>query len=129
MKIGIFVTEAKYPVNTPSTISGHVQVPLFTANILEKLGHSVVLITNKAPAGYQVPSIVSKKLSAKTVDVVSVSKKWPDQGLQLLKVPLFIYELRKLIVSLDFDVIHFFGTNRAAYLLGLFKAISLSLAL
>jgi len=119
MKICIFVTEAKYPINVPSTISGHVQLALFTANILKKHDHEVTLITNKAPAGYQLPSIASKALRVKTI--VSISKKWPNQGIQPLKIPLCIYELRKIILSSGFDIIHFFGTNRMAYLLGLLK--------
>ena len=121
MKICIFVTEAKYPVNMPSTISGHVQLPIFTANILEKHGYEVTFITNKAPVGYQLPSIASKGLSIKTI--VSISKKWPNQGIQPLKIPLCIYELRKLILSSGFDIIHFFGTNRMASLLGLLKTM------
>ena len=63
MKICIFVTEAKYPISVSSTISGHVQLALFTANILKKHGHEVTLITNKAPVGYQLPSIASKELN------------------------------------------------------------------
>lgn len=124
MKVGIFVAEAKYSVNTFNTISGHVQVPLFSANILEKHGYDVTLITSKAPAGYQLPPSASKKLSVETV--ISASKKWPDQGTRLLRVPLLINELRKLILSSNFDIIHAFGDIGTAYLLGLLKATKIS---
>lgn len=123
MKICIFVTEAKYPISVSSTISGHVQLALFTANILKKHGHEVTLITNKAPAGYQLPSIASKALRVKTI--VSIFKRWPNQRIKPLKIPLCIYELRKIILSSDFDIIHFFGTNRMAYLLGLLKIMKI----
>lgn len=123
MKICIFVTEAKYPINVASTISGHVQLALFTANILKKHGHEVTLITNKAPVGYQLPSIASKALRVNTI--VSIFKRWPNQGIKPLKIPLCIYELRKIILSSGFDIIHFFGTNRMAYLLGLLKIMKI----
>ena len=122
MKIGIFVTEAKYPINKHNTISGHVQIALFTANILIKNGHDVTLITSKAPKEYQLPSIAENKLKVKTV--TSVSKKWPSQGIQPLKIPLLFYKLQKLILSSHFDVIHFFGANGVLFFLGLHKFIT-----
>lgn len=125
MKVGIFVAEAKYCVNTFNNISGHVQVPLFSANILDKRGYDVTLITSKAPEGYQLPLIASEKLGVETV--ISASKKWPDRGTRLLRrVPLLINELRKLILSSSFDIIHAFGDIETAYLLGLLKATKVS---
>jgi len=125
MKVGIFVAEAKYPVNTVNTISGHVQMPLVSANILKKHGYNVTLITSRAPEGYQLPLIASKGL-INIETVISASKKWPKQGTRLLRVPLLINELRKLILSSNFDIIHAFGDIGTAYLLGLLKATKIS---
>lgn len=83
----------------------------------------LLLLPIKRQYGYQLPSIASKELRVKTI--VSISKKWPNQGIKPLKIPLCIYELRKIILSSGFDIIHFFGTNRMAYLLGLLKIMKI----
>lgn len=122
MKIGIFVSCAKYSEDLFDSVSGHVQIPLFTANILKKHGYDVTIITNEAPAGYRLPPFVSKGVRIKTV--ASTFKKYPNQGGPSLRALLMINQLRKLILSSDFDIIHFFGANRTAYLLGLLKAMA-----
>lgn len=119
-EIGIFVTEAKYRLNIPNTISGHVQVAIYTANILERAGYSVTIITTKSPSDYDLPPFTSKKLLVDS-NVVNIFYKWPKQGINWRRLPLFILELFK--ISTKYELIHFFGENRAAILMGLIKTI------
>lgn len=120
MKVGIYVSAAKYPAEIFDSVSGHAQLALFTANILAKYGYEVTLITNKAPLGYYLPPIASRRICVKTV--TGAFEKYPEQKFRLSKVYSMFSQLRRLISSSDFDVIHFFGVHKASYLLGLLKA-------
>jgi len=122
-KIGIIVSEAKYPANKLTTISGHVQVPVFTANMLERNDYDVTLITNKAPKGHRLPFIASKTLKVKSI-LENILKKWPKKGIYWLKIPLFIYQLWK--ITHHFDILHFFGTNKTVLFVGLIRIIKIS---
>ena len=122
-KIGIIVSEAKYPTNKLTTISAHVQVAVFTANILEKNNYDVTLITNKAPKEYRLPFIASKNLKVENI-LENILKKWPKKGIYWLKVALFIHQLWRIMPQ--FDILHFFGTNKTALLVGLIKIIRIS---
>jgi len=107
MKIAIYVSDAQYPPEGDDIVSGHVQVPLKTAELLLKHGHEVTLITTEAPPNYRIPPIISfDRLEIKTVR----------------KVPTYFYDLRNVIRQNDFNLLHFFGMNKTAYLLGLIKA-------
>jgi glycosyltransferase involved in cell wall biosynthesis len=123
MKVGIFVSCAKYPKELFSSVSGHVQVAVSSANILKKNGYEVTFITNKAPLGYTVPPDIAEGIEIKCIG--EVSDKYPEQDYNIFnyKLYLFVKQLRKLIIVSGFDVIHFFGANKTAYLLGLLKLI------
>ncbi len=117
MKIGIYVSDAKYPPEGDDIVSGHVQVPLKTAELLLKHGHEVTIITTEAPPNYRIPPIISfDGLEIETV------RKIKSDSVDPLRVSTHFYDLRNLIRQRDFDLLHFFGVNKTAYLLGLIKA-------
>ncbi|QLG50238.1 glycosyltransferase family 4 protein [Natrinema halophilum] len=115
MKIGIFVTEALYDQRRKNTISGHVQVPIQTANILCQNGHNVTIITNEAPEGYGVPEFTDDDIDLSTVS--SIHGHWKDDNIDKINSLKMISNLKNIINSGNFDKIHFFGSHRVAYLL------------
>lgn len=122
-KIGIIISEANYPPSKLTTISAHVQVGIFTASILKKNGYNVTLITNKVPKENRLPFIASENLKVESV-LENIWKKWPKKGIYWLRVPLFLCRLWRIIPQ--FNALHFFGTNKAALLVGLIKIIRAS---
>ncbi|MGD0995700.1 MAG: glycosyltransferase family 4 protein [Candidatus Bathyarchaeia archaeon] len=116
MKIGLFVLGAQYRPKFFDVVSGHVQVALKTAEILQRNGHEVTIITNEAPSNCNVPPIIS-------LDKIKVNKVANIQNNSLkFTVPIHFLSLRKLICQSHFDSLHFFGANSTAYLLSSIKA-------
>lgn len=121
LKVAIYVTGAQWPPEKDRIISGHVQIPLKTAEILLQKGHQVTFITTEAPADYRIPPVVSLDgLDVKTV--TKATRDWPDTSFDILKAGKQFLELRRILYRQSYDVIHFFGAERTAYLLGLIKA-------
>lgn len=96
-------------------------MPLKTAEILLKHGYEVTLITTEAAPEYRIPSIISlDQLKIKTIRKIE-----EGDSADLLKVFAHLYDLRNVIRQNDFDLLHFFGMTKTAYLLGLIKALGI----
>lgn len=122
-KVGMVVSDANYQLGRDMTVSGHVQIALVAAEMLRKRGYSVTIITTKAPDGYVLPGFVHRDITVRSV-LPGIYKKWPQKGILWPLLPLFIFRLWKVISG--YDMVHFFGTNRAVVLAGLIKTLSFS---
>jgi len=120
--IGIYAVGGKYPPQ--STISGHIQVAFQTARHLMQNGYNVTLITSEAPPDYQLPPIAPEGLPV--ITITSAAKRWPANGIYVNNAGHQFLELRQILSSNQFDLIHFFGANHTAYLLGLLKLSGVS---
>lgn len=119
--IGIYVTGAKWPPYKDSIVSGHVQIPLKTASLLLERGYEVTLNTTEAPDDYRIPPIVPLRgLNIKTI--TKATRDWPRKGFDVLKAIKQFLELRYMLRKNRYDILHFFGAENTAYLLGLLKA-------
>ena len=118
MKICLFTTRAQYPPCN-FVIGGENQIPLKTAELLNKNQHEITFITSEAPPSYRLPSIVVNNLNVKTI--VNEMEGGPPFKVKYSKVLKQIFELRRFIANSSFDIVHFFGANRAAFILGLLK--------
>ena len=123
MNIAIYLSKAMYLPENEGVGSGHVQIALKTAEVLSNLGHNITLITTTAPKGYKIPaSIRSDKLALKLV--TSGTKDWPKhRKINLLRAPKLFLELKKFLSQKQYDVLHFFGSNKSAYLLAFLKVM------
>jgi len=120
MRVAIYVTGAKWPAWKDSIVSGHVQIPLKTASLLLQRGYHVTLITTTAPMDYRIPPLVPLEgLEVRTV--AKATKEWPRRGFDLLKIGRQFADLRSLLKNERYDILHFFGANSTAYLLGLLR--------
>lgn len=121
MKVAIYVTRGFWPAGEQVAVSGHVQPSLKTAEILVKRGHDVTFITNTGPPTYRIPldPMVKSQLEIKTLSVRS--KKGTVTYNNMAAVLKTSAEIRAIIKAESFDILHFFGFNRSAYLLGLLK--------
>lgn len=123
MKIAVYVSKALYPPENGEVVSGHVQVALKTYEALSMQEHDVTLITTKAPAGYKLPSFINSE-KAKIKFVASGTREWPNhKRINLLGTIRFLSELRKLLIEENYNVLHFVGSNKNAYLLTLLKVL------
>jgi len=121
MRIGLYVTQAMYQSTSFDIVSAHVQIPLYTARILKNLGHDITLITTEAHIDSRLPDSLVSVDGIEIKTVTCASKQWPKAGIYPLKSAKQFKEIRKLINSSKFDVIHFFGGNKTGYLLGSLK--------
>ena len=122
MKIGFYATQAMYQSSNFSIVSAHVQIPLYTARILKDLGHDIIFITTEAHIDHRLPDSLVSLNDIEIKTVTYASKQWPETGIYPLKSAKQFKEIRKLINSSKFDLIHFFGANKTGYLLGSLKA-------
>ncbi len=122
MKVALYVSGAQYPPEYYRSVSGHVQVALKTAECLAARGHRVTLVTTHAPQHYRIPPIVP--LDGVTVEIITqATRPWPSHhSVDIIKAVRQFRELRRLLDRNNYDVIHFVGHSKTAWLLGLIKA-------
>lgn len=121
MKAAIYVTRGLYHADRKLPISGHAQAALKTAELLVGRGHQVTLITTHAAPSYRIPLDPTAASRVQVRTVKQGTKEWPNRSIDLLGSLRSFGELGALLRPSDFDLVHFFGVNRTAYLLGLLK--------
>jgi len=124
MNVGIYTVWAHSHPDFLGAVSGHVQIPLMTADLLLQRGHQVTLITTDAPPGYLIPPISARGLWVHKV--INASRRFPESGIYPARALLQVASLRRYLQVRKFDIVHFVGSRGTAYLLGLMKATGLS---
>jgi len=124
LKVAIYVVGAYCHPDFMEAISGHVQVPLMTANILIECGHDVTIITTKYSAERVMPAMVSSKVKVHTV--LNASRAWPKRGVRFVDATRQIWNIHQYLKKEHFDIIHFIGFRRTCFLAGLIKKMGLS---
>ena len=124
-KIGVFVTDIGCPPGFEDVVSGHVQLPLHTITLLQKANHTVHLITNRIIEGSVPPNCLPEGIPLhQVIDprvrggdfVMNVG---PRRGFRPLRLVRLMMQLRRIIKEERYDIVHFFGANRLAHLVGL----------
>lgn len=124
MDVGIFATQALYDSNTKNTISGHIQVPIQTVNILSEVGHRVTMITTEASENYSLPSMARSPHDVETVPDSQGS--WQDNSLDKFNLLRMVYGIGSILRQREFDKVHFFGAERVAYLASMLSPFATS---
>jgi glycosyltransferase involved in cell wall biosynthesis len=128
MKIGFIVHQIAYPKGFERVVSGHVQVPLYTMQLLKQAGHDVQLITTQYGNDLGLPACMPDGITMHTV----IDGRRRGGGLPMyvghrpgLRPGRFlqqIEQLQRLVRREQYDVLHLFGAMRMAYLGGLIRA-------
>ncbi len=124
MKIGIYVSAIDGQKGYENNVSGHIQVPLESCNVLRKAGHEVQLITNEFGEDRSLPFCLDPEM---TIHFVTDSRKrggvlerksHQKDGLSLTRLRKQVSEIKNICKEQQFDVLHMFGYNRTAHLAG-----------
>lgn len=127
MKIGVFVQRVASAPGFEQVISAHVQLPLFSIELLREVGHSVHLITTKYSGDKTLPAILPKNLKTHLVDygirqgddpVMEVGNRSGVRPKHLVKQ---IRRLKEICDTEEYDILHFYGSQRIGYLASLLK--------
>lgn len=129
MNVGIFVTGIGVPRGRESNVSGHVQLPMRTCELLLASGHRVQLISNEYDSEYVLPNVVpsSERLPRHFVPDGRrrgrVGMQQQKSGYRPWTMVRQLQQLKRLARELDLDVLHLFGVVRMAGLAGMLKII------
>lgn len=126
MRIGIYVAHVGVLPGYERMVSGHVQIPLHSARLLQEAGHEVELISTRV-AGRQLPDCLPRPVVLREVTDASRQGDSSEhesgrrRGFEPLQLGRWIAQMAKL--SQRYDVLHFFGANRTANLAGLLRSL------
>ncbi|HRS98337.1 MAG TPA: glycosyltransferase, partial [Smithella sp.] len=131
MKIGFFVTQVACAAGFENTVSAHVQLPLYLMKLLMNAGHTVHLITNEFSQNSTFPNCLPEGAKVMVVSdgrrrgkgfVMEVGYR---KGVYPVKFLKQLFEIRRIIRDGQYDVFHFFGSSRMAYLAGMMKGMGI----
>ncbi|MDP7008752.1 MAG: glycosyltransferase family 4 protein [Phycisphaerales bacterium] len=131
MKIGVYVSAIAGQKGYEHNVSGHIQVPLESCNVLRKAGYDVHLITNEFGEGRSLPFCLDQEMP---VHFVTDSRKrggvlerkgQQKEGLSLTRLWQQVNEIKRICKEQQFDVLHLFGYNRIAHLAGGLRVLGL----
>ena len=130
MKVGFYIQRVASAPGFENVVSAHVQLPVKTMNLLRGEGHEVQLITTEFGENRTLPDCVPTDVTIHKViygsyqgdDLVMFTGN--KSGLRPLKLIKQLFQLKHIIEKEKFDILHFSGSNRIVYLLGLLSLIS-----
>lgn len=130
--VGLMVTGIGVPPGREQNVSGHVQLPMRTAELLCEAGVEVHLITTRFREGYVLPNVVPDP-SLIPLHFVEDGRRRGDIGKQNQKTgyrPLAmagqLRQILRLTRELDLDVLHLFGMDRMSRLAGVLNILGCS---
>ena len=122
IKIGFIVNQVSSDPGGEPIVSGHAQLPLQTMIMLHNSGYDVQLITNDFPEKKGLPEWFPTEIIVHQTPYgvrLDTRQSGSDRTLQPIQVFQQIKILRKKIKQEKYDLLHFFGGYRLAYLGGL----------
>ncbi|MEK6805804.1 MAG: glycosyltransferase family 4 protein [Pseudomonadota bacterium] len=126
MRIGIYVAHVGVLPGYERMVSGHVQIPLYSARLLRDAGHEVELISTRM-TGRCLPDCLPRDLPLH--EVIDASRQGTASehdvgrrgGFHPLRLVQWLRQVRAL--ARRYDVMHFFGANRTVSLAGLIRSL------
>lgn len=131
MKISFFVSQVASAPGFANVVSGHVQIPLHTMKLLRDAGHTVELITTEFGKNQALPNCHPEGVVVH--QVVNGSRQGQDLpmyagyrfGIQPIKLIKQLSQIKKIVEAEQYDILHFSGSNKTAYLAGVIKLIGI----
>ena len=128
MKVAILFTGIGVLPGRTNNVSGHLQFPIKTAEILQVKGHDVTILATRQSDGTALPAILPEGVR---VVIVSDGRRRGQFGKQnyrdgyvFHRLLQQLYQTIKVIREEDFDLIHVFGYERMMRLGGILKISS-----
>lgn len=115
VRIGLYVSHIGVPGEFRNNVSGHIQLPLQAARLLQAAGHEVHVITNTVGAGLDYPSILPDAVYLhEVVDSRVRSQHGEAQraGVDPRRAVKQVREISGLIRQLNLDLLHVWGFGR-----------------
>ena len=109
MKVGFFVSEVAMEAGAEGNVSAHVQIPLYSMELLRDAGHSVQLITTESAPGSVLPSCMPSGIPVH--EVVDARHKHRGQTrVQPRKLIAELQQIRQILEREQYDIVHFHGS-------------------
>lgn len=128
MKVAVIFTGIGVLPERRNNVSGHVQIPLKTCELLQQAGHDVTLIATRQDDGKAMPACLPENVPVK---IVTDGRKRGQFGKQNYKSGYHLFSLfrqvretLKHIRDCDADIVHVFGFERMVKFGGLLKTLS-----
>ncbi|HNP95391.1 MAG TPA: glycosyltransferase family 4 protein [Cyclobacteriaceae bacterium] len=133
IKIGFVVSQVANTLGFENVVSGHVQLPLHTMKLLKEDGNEVQLLTTEFNEGQTLPRFLPSgvKVHQITHGYRSVrgenNQGGPTPGLHVLKILKQLQQIKGIVRKEGFDILHFFGGYRLAYLAASIRFIGIKI--
>lgn len=140
LKIGYFVTDLGTKPGYEDVVSAHVQIPLHSIKLLTEAGHSVQLIANELDDGLTFPAYMPRGITVHQVTdgrttVSEGYKTWPPpnwpppKGSHPLDFVKQLRQIRRIVETEQYDLLHLFGGNRMGFTAGLLSLFGVKVPL
>ena len=127
MRVAVIFTGIGVLPERRNNVSGHVQIPLKTCELLQQAGHNVTLIATRQDDGKAMPACLPENVPVK---IVTDGRKRGQFGKQNYKSGYHLFalfrqirETLKHIRECDADIVHVFGFERMVKFGGLLKML------
>jgi len=128
VKIVIVMTGLGVLPGRSENVSGHIQIPLKTAEMLLDEGHEVTLLSTSQLDGTVIPAFLPKNLKVISVSDgrrrSSLSSQEKKNGYRISSLIKQIKETAIVIKEINPDIVHVFGFERMARYSGLLKLLT-----
>jgi glycosyltransferase involved in cell wall biosynthesis len=129
MNVGIFVTHLAVKPGRENNVSGHLQVALRTAELLQRSGHDVAIIATRQDESFVLPTCVPSGIP---LHFVSDSRRRGEadnqdhrRGIYPFRFLTQLLQIMRLVSELELNVLHLFGFKRIVQLAALLKLLRL----
>ncbi len=122
LKIGFIVSQVANTRGFENVVSGHVQLPFQTMKLVKGHQHEVQLLTTEIGENQTLPACLPQEVPVHQIPhgyrslPTANNQGAPSPGLHLLKVYKQLQEIKRIVQREKFDLLHFFGGYRLAYL-------------
>ncbi|MCA9423029.1 MAG: glycosyltransferase, partial [Nitrospira sp.] len=122
IKIGFIVSQVANAPGFENVVSGHVQLPLHTMKLLEEDGNEVQLLTTEFNGAQTLPKFLPSGVTVHQIPhgyravPGENNQGGPTPGLHFLKILKQLHQIKRIVQKERFDILHFFGGYRLAYL-------------
>lgn len=128
MRIGWYLSRMSKDRGYERVVSGHVQVPLHSAQLFRDAGHEVEVITTRFPASHTAPDCLPRDIPLHFVEDGRKRASDPSEisrGVDGLKLVQQIRQIVRIAHARRFDVMHFSAFESMAQFAGLLKVVGL----
>ena len=115
LRIGFYVSHIGVPENFRNNVSGHIQLPLRSAELLHDAGHDVHVITNRIGPGLAYPEVLPESVVVhEVVDSRrrSVHGQFARKGVNPLRFVQQVVSISAICRKLDLQILHVWGFAR-----------------